>query len=95
MKSLLLKQGLFISTFLFAAISAAVVRTNSIEEKSLPVVQGFIRGNPEGTICDHPKFCQTEINQWLCRVDDLNPGSTQMYGMVGNRCIATLYRLDL
>jgi len=93
MKTLFIKQALSLGMFAIAATGAFVSHTEKTDRAALPVQQAFVPGNAQATECNLPKNCQTEQSDWLCRVDDTNPSSAQMYGKVGVRCITTLYRI--
>jgi len=85
MKTLFLKQALSLGMFAMAATGAFVSHAEKTENRALPVQQGFIKGNPLGTLCNSPKNCQTEDSGLVCRVINDDPTTTQMFGKVGGK----------
>lgn len=80
-----------LGTFALAATGAVVSHSATAEKDALPVVQGFIKGNPQATNCHSPQNCQTEDNQMLCRTSGAT--GTQLWGKQGDKCEVQLYRI--
>lgn len=73
-------------SFLVLAIVAAF-SSHAMSRTSLALVQGYIKGNPNGTICQVSILCSDTGGQ-LCRV-----GTTQVWGKDSSgRCILEVYR---
>jgi hypothetical protein len=91
MKALIIKQALSLGTFALAAMGAFATHSGNANERSLPIVQGFVQGNPQHTVCETPRNCNTEVNQWMCKLNDLS--GAQLYGKSGTKCEVPLYRI--
>lgn len=73
-------------TFIALAIIGAFT-TQAMNRSATTLVQGYIRGNPQGTSCLASIWCSTDGNQ-ICMV-----GTTQVWGKsVNGQCILEVYR---
>ena len=93
MKTSFLK--LFIPVLLFGAAVMGAFATNSEQaaSKSLSHVEGFVKLNPLGTVCDQPEMCSFDPGE-ICTVGDI-PSGTQLWGKNQNdRCVVELYRIQ-
>lgn len=92
MKTSFLK--LFIPVLLFSVAIVGAFATNSTHTATTSTshVQGFVKLNPLGTVCDTPEMCTTEFGV-ICTVGDI-PNATQLWGKNSNdRCVVELYRI--
>lgn len=88
---MIIKQALSIGTFALAAMGAFVSHNESVEKNSLPIVQGFVQGNPLHTVCETPRDCQTEESDWMCKLNDLS--GADLYAKSGAKCEIPLFRI--
>lgn len=76
-----------ISLSLISLAIAGAFTTQAMNKSSLVLVQGYIRGNPQGTTCQISILCSNTVNQ-LCMV-----GTTQVWGKdASGKCILEVYR---
>jgi hypothetical protein len=78
----------FISLTVFALAIIGALTTHAMNNSttSLMSIQGYIQGNPTGTICTRSVWCSDIIGP-ICM-----SGTTQIYGKdASGRCIVTLY----
>lgn len=93
MKTSFLK--LFIPVLLFSVAIVGAFATNSSHEtaSSASHVQGFVKLNPLGTVCDTPEMCSTEFGP-ICTVGS-DANGDQLWGKDGSdRCVVELYRIQ-
>lgn len=76
-----------ISLVLIVLAIAGAFTTQAKNRNSFALVQGYIKGNPQGTACQISILCSNTVNQ-LCMV-----GSTQVWGKNANgQCILEVYK---
>lgn len=70
-----------------AIAGAFTTQAKNNEKNTLVLVQGYIKGNPQGTACQISIWCSNTGNQ-LCMV-----GTTQVWGKNANgQCILEVYK---
>lgn len=93
MKTSFLK--LFIPVLLFSVAIVGAFATNSSDKaaSSASHVQGFVKLNPLGTVCDTPEMCSIQFGP-ICTVGSDSNGD-QLWGKdLIDRCVVELYRIQ-
>lgn len=92
MKSIFLKRFIPVLLFGLAIVGAFATNITSKSSTSVSHVQGFVKLNPLGTVCDTPEMCTSDFGV-ICTVGDI-PNGTQLWGKNSNdRCVVELYRI--
>jgi hypothetical protein len=79
------------SFFIVLSISTAFVNGYPKTAKRT-IIQGYIRNNTQGTICQQAGLCADVVSQ-LCTVNGL-PGGTQLWGKsAAGMCTIELYKI--
>lgn len=78
----------FIPSILFALTIVATITANAMHNNAKPLTsfQGYIKGNPSGTICTSSVWCSDVVGP-ICM-----SGLTQIFGKdASGKCVVTLY----
>ena len=92
MKTIFLKRLIPILFFGLAIVGAYATQSNKESFTHDSPVQGFVKLNPLGAVCDSPEMCTSDFGV-LCTVGNI-PNGTQLWGKDSNdRCVVELYRI--
>lgn len=81
------KIKIIIPIAIIALAITGALTTQAMNSSSFVLVQGYIKGNPQGTACQASIWCSNTGNQ-LCMV-----GTTQVWGKDSfGRCILEVYK---
>jgi len=95
MKLNFLKQGIPVAVFALAIAGAFTTNAMEKSRRAASLVDAYPRLNPAGTCSEEPYTCETNNNFILCRVDQDNPTSQQLYAKDGNgNCTIEVYKPD-
>ena len=92
MRTNLLKTVSAAGVFALGLAGAFVTEARTTGSAAGTAITAYHKVNPLGTVCNEIKTCQFESSPTLCRVNDSDQTSTQLWGMEGNTCTRTLYR---
>lgn len=83
-----MKKSIIVIPIAIVAIAiAGAFTTQAKNRNSFALVQGYIKGNPQGTACQISIWCSNTGNQ-LCMV-----GTTQVWGKNANgQCVLEVYK---
>lgn len=92
MKTSFMKQVVPVAVFAFAIAGAFTTHAMSERSKTLTIVPGFVRLDPNGDECEEHDECSVENTGIMCTVG-LVPSGAQLYDKnSAGQCTVPLYR---
>jgi len=93
MKAIILKQAISLATLAIAVGGAFMSDAAGKAKEDAALTQGWLKGNPEGTICHQSNMCEINNTGNICRT---GPASTdpQLFGKFVSTgpCVREVYK---